>query len=112
MLVMIIGGHDTTGYTLSWILIEIAKHPKVYQKIKEEMRTIVPKDMKSVSFNTASKLEYLDWVIKEGMRLRPTAGFGAGRLVTEDFQYNGYDFPKNAVLFMPILPLMRIGIKV
>lgn len=112
MLVMVIGGHDTTGYALAWTLIEVAKHPHVYEKIKEEMRTVLEKDTQIIDIANASKLQYLDWVIKEALRLRPSAGFGTGRLATEQFHYNGYDFPKGALLFLPIFPLMRAGIKV
>lgn len=112
MLVMVIAGHDTTGYAIAWILIEVAGHPKVYEKIKDEMRRIIPVGTKSVDFATVGSLEYLDCVIKEGLRLRPSSAYGVGRLITEDIHYNGFDIPKGTMVGLPFLPMQRFGVKV
>ena len=109
---MVIAGHDTTGYTIAWILIEVAGHPKVYEKIKDEMRRIIPVGTKSVDFATVGSLEYLDCVIKEGLRLRPSSATGSARLITEDIHYNGFDIPKGSRVGLPVLPMQRFGVKV
>lgn len=74
MFTFIVAGHETTGYSLSWILIEIARHPEVYKKIREELELKVPANTTHLSFNDISILPYLDMVIKEGMRLWPVTG--------------------------------------
>ena len=112
MLMMVIAGHDTTGYTIAWILIEVAGHPKVYEKIKDEMRRIIPVGSKSVEITTIGSLEYLDYVIKEGLRLRPSSAVGAGRLITEDIHYNGFNIPRGSRVGLPVLPMQRFGVTV
>ena len=67
MLMMVLAGHDTTGYAIAWTLIHVAQHPNVYAKIKEEMRRILPKGATNVDHSVVSSLEYLEWVIKESM---------------------------------------------
>lgn len=74
MFTFIVAGHETTGYSLSWILIEVARHPEVYQKIQEELGLNIPANKKHLSFDDICNLPYLDMVIKEGMRLWPVTG--------------------------------------
>jgi hypothetical protein len=31
---MLVAGHDTTGYTLAWTLIEVARHPEVLAQLQ------------------------------------------------------------------------------
>ena len=74
MMVFIVAGHDTTGYTLEWIITEVAKKDEVYLKIKQEIDKNIPPEEDSISYAQANSLSYLDMVIREGMRLRPVAG--------------------------------------
>ena len=74
MNMFLVAGHDTTGYTIEWIIAEVARNPKVYTKLKEEIDASIPSDVADISYNAANALPYLDMVIKEGMRLWPVAG--------------------------------------
>jgi cytochrome P450 len=40
LITYLVAGHDTTGYTLSWILLEVARHPEVYARIKQEIEIL------------------------------------------------------------------------
>jgi cytochrome P450 len=59
---------------LSWILLEVARHPEVYARIKQEIDAKIPANATHITPNQAAGLEYLDKVIKESMRLWPVAG--------------------------------------
>ena len=74
MMVFIVGGYDTTGYTVEWIITEVAKKDEVFRKIKQEIDDRIPSDTENISYSQANSLSYLDMVIKEGMRLRPVGG--------------------------------------
>ena len=98
MVIFFIAGHDTTGYTLAWIIIEIAKHPEVLHRIKQEIDEKIPIDVTHLSPSHLSSLTYLDWVIKEGMRLWPVAALGSSRESNRDITYKNYVIPKNTTL--------------
>ena len=60
LLELIIAGHDTTAYSIAWILICLAKNPDVQSKLRGSLQN-----------GNESSSEYLKYVIKEGMRLHP-----------------------------------------
>jgi cytochrome P450 len=37
----LIAGRDTTGSALSWVFYELARHPKVVEKLRREIRDVV-----------------------------------------------------------------------
>lgn len=129
MLVFLFGGHDTTGYTIEWIIIEVAKKEDVYDKIKREIDNLIPAEVHAISYSQANSLTYLDMVIKEGMRLRPVAGIafpfydhpgafkspigmGVFRKLAYDVHVEDFVLPKGSTLHVPFFPLFRVGIKV
>jgi len=76
ILVLLIAGHDTTGYSIAWILIELAKNPKDQAMLR--------KQLKSVTFEERSDVNMLKNVIKEGLRLHPVVATGFGRVSQKD----------------------------
>ena len=111
MTVFMIAGHDTTSYSLSWIIIEIARNPHVYEKVKAEIERVVPGDV-IVTQKHLSELTYLDDVIREGMRLWPVGASGSLRLASKDLYYEDMVIPKVSHLNLPIYCIFRNGIQV
>ena len=111
MTVFMIAGHDTTSYSLSWIIIEIARNPHVYEKVKAEIERVVPGDV-IVTQKHLSELTYLDDVIREGMRLWPVAPMGSLREATKDLHYKDIIIPKGSIVNIPFICVFRNGIKV
>lgn len=111
MTTFLLAGHDTTSFSLAWTLIEIAKHPEIYDKIKVEINSIAKTDQKITS-QQISEMTYLDNVIKESMRLWPVAALGSLREASEDITFNNYVIPKGSILQIPYYVLFRNGIQV
>jgi cytochrome P450 family 4 len=107
MVTHFIAGHDTTGYSLSWILVEVARHQLVQEKVFQELQSIVPADAKHVDLDSLAQLTYLDQVIKEGMRLWPVVGLGSSREASRDIEYNGMIIPKGSILTINFYSLFR-----
>eukprot|EP01036_Dinobryon_divergens_P024387 gene24387-32834_t len=107
MLTHMVAGHDTTAYSLSWIMVEVARHPEVQQRIQQEIRAVVSDDEQYLLPSHLSQLTYLECVIKEGMRLWPVAALGSIRLASKDIPYNDYIIPKGSYLMIPFYPLFR-----
>ncbi|EIM83576.1 cytochrome P450 [Stereum hirsutum FP-91666 SS1] len=75
----IMAGHETTTATLNFTLMRLARDKLIQRKLREELLALGP------NFNAASvqKVEYLDAVIREGLRLH-SAVPRTDRLALED----------------------------
>ncbi|KAH7336792.1 bifunctional P-450:NADPH-P450 reductase [Rhizoctonia solani] len=72
MLTFLIAGHETTSGMLSFAMMHILKHPKVYAKIRQEVDTVLGKDR--IKFEQLNKLTYISAVLKETLRVTPSIG--------------------------------------
>jgi cytochrome P450 len=104
-------GHDTTSYTCAWILVEVSKHPQICLKIQDEIALAVGNDVTHMSQQHLNKLVYLDYVIKEGMRLWPVGATGSARIGSKDIKFQDMIIPKGYILNLPQYCLNRVGIK-
>lgn len=91
LLTLIIAGHDTSTALLSWSLLLLGKHPKAMARVQEENSFIL--GGKPITTEKISKLQYLDQVIKEALRLYPPIHVG-NRITNQDTSVNGYFIPE------------------
>jgi len=100
IILMLIGGHDSVGYTMAWILKELAKNPEEQQRLRDTLRASNP--------NKWSQCEYLRKVVKEGMRLHIVPAGGASRRLGRNFEMKeGYLLSKNSIVFTAFYAMMR-----
>lgn len=93
----LLAGHDTTAYSIAWILKSLADHPDEQSRLRVALRR---------SADNWSQCEELKCVIKEGMRLRPVARSirVLGRdVVTADKKV----LPAGSIAAFHFLPLFR-----
>eukprot|EP00292_Cryptomonas_paramecium_P034389 CAMPEP_0113726768 /NCGR_PEP_ID=MMETSP0038_2-20120614/40669_1 /TAXON_ID=2898 /ORGANISM="Cryptomonas paramecium" /LENGTH=209 /DNA_ID=CAMNT_0000657519 /DNA_START=411 /DNA_END=1040 /DNA_ORIENTATION=- /assembly_acc=CAM_ASM_000170 len=110
VLTLLIAGHDTTGYTLAWTLVELSRQPRVLAKMREELDRANP-SRGEWSSDQVSGLPYFHAVLKESMRLWPVAANGAGRKTFVDVPLeDGSVIPAGSDILIPFLPLFRSGI--
>jgi cytochrome P450 len=70
IVVAVVGaGHETTSIALSWAFEYIAAHPQVEARLRDEIATATGRA--ELAAEHLDKLDYLDAVIKESMRLSP-----------------------------------------
>jgi len=62
------GGHHSIGSLLTWLLIELDRHPTCYEKLMAEVRDVDPLNAGFLD----AKTPYLDAILKEVNRLYPT----------------------------------------
>lgn len=62
----ILAGHDTISLSVTWTLYSLARSPGIQRKLRAELLA-VPTD--SPSMDELSALPYLDWVVRESLRL-------------------------------------------
>lgn len=97
VLTFLVAGHDTTAYTVAWVLKELARHPDEQRKLRHQLRSLAPEEW--------NKSEALRIVVKEGMRLHPVAAAISVRTTGRDFETkSGMLLPKGSIVFIP--PIM------
>jgi len=95
ILIIFAAGHETTALAMSWTLYLLDKHPRVLQKLKDQIRDInIPS---SPDFNDLANLDYCRQVISESMRLYPPAWI-TDRIALEDDMVNGHKIFKGEIL--------------
>jgi cytochrome P450 len=65
--------HLTTAHTFSWTLFLLAQHPEVLAKLQQELETNVQNDIPKLE--ELESLPYLDYVIRESMRVLPASSY-------------------------------------
>ena len=91
---LLVAGNDTTAATLSWVAERLVRHPQVLQRLEETL--------------VAGDDTYLDAVITETLRLRPTVPFTA-RAVKRDVVLNDVFLPRGSMGFLYINGIHRSG---
>ena len=106
IVVLMIGGFDTTTHTLSWALLLLAKHQNEQDKLRSALKRL-PMDERLNSLE-------LNCVIKESMRLQPVIALGINRTTSKDFNVKKKDgldgdlvVPKGSKVICSLMTLFR-----
>ncbi|PPQ88908.1 hypothetical protein CVT25_009143 [Psilocybe cyanescens] len=78
---LLIAGSDSPGIMLVWVLIELARHPEMQNRVREEITACPGAELEWSSLQFSCP--FLDAVISEALRLRPTVG-ETPRVANED----------------------------
>nr|XP_012217196.1 PREDICTED: cytochrome P450 4C1-like [Linepithema humile] len=109
MVTMLLAATDTTAVTINFVIFMLANFPEVQEKAYKELSEIYGiKSPKSVpiKYDDLQKMNYLNRVIKETMRLFPAIPVVA-RFLTEDLKIGETILPKGADVFMSIFHMHR-----
>ncbi|XP_063351644.1 cholesterol 24-hydroxylase-like [Pelmatolapia mariae] len=86
-----IAGQETTANQLAFCIMELGRHPDILERVKKEVDDVI--GMKhEISYDDLSKLVYLPQVLKETLRMYPTAP-GTSRHIAEDMVIDGIHIP-------------------
>ena len=78
MFTLLMAGHETTATSLAWIVWHLLNHPEAMETLRREIADVT--GGAPLEAQHLPRLEYLDAVIKESMRLTPVATMVARRL--------------------------------
>uniref|UniRef100_A0A914WLT5 Cytochrome P450 n=1 Tax=Plectus sambesii TaxID=2011161 RepID=A0A914WLT5_9BILA len=79
----LVAGFDTTANSLAYVSYLLATNPDKQTKLYEEIVSSID-DMTNISYEDLMRLKYLDWVVKEGLRLYPLASIVNSRQAMAD----------------------------
>lgn len=100
-----LAGTDTSSAALQWAMAEILNKPVVLKKVRAEIDAVVGTS-RLVNESDVPKLRYLQAVVKEVLRLHPTAPFVL-RQSEEDCKINGYDIKGETRTLINVYAIMR-----
>lgn len=99
ILTMLIAGHDTSTALLAWVLHLLAEHPDVMARAQAEVDKVLGQEPPTAA--QVERLDYLDAVIKEALRLYPPIHVG-NRIVRDDVVIAGYELSAGTRLMASI----------
>ncbi|XP_045775345.1 cytochrome P450 6B6-like [Maniola jurtina] len=68
-------GFETSSSATSMTLHELAHHPRVQRKAQAEVDAVLARHGGRLSYDAVKEMTYLEWTLKEGMRVFPSLGF-------------------------------------
>jgi cytochrome P450 len=74
LIAILLAGRDTTASTLSWTFYELARHPEVFKKLREEIVNRLGTQT-APTYDDLKSMKYLQNVMNETLRLYPVVPF-------------------------------------
>ncbi|KAK4411613.1 cytochrome [Sesamum angolense] len=106
LLDLFIAGMDTSTTAIEWALSELIRHPQLMKKLQEELETVVGMDQ-MVEESHLHRLEYLDFVVKETLRLHPVGPLLIPHESMEDCVIDSYHVPKGSRVIVNVWAIGR-----
>ncbi|KAK2996134.1 hypothetical protein RJ639_029516 [Escallonia herrerae] len=106
LLDIVAAGTDTVSAMSEWVMGELMRHPKVMQKLCEELTSVVGLNDIVEEFHIP-KLKYLEAVVKETQRLHPAAPFLVPRSPSQTSTVGGYTIPKGTKVLVNVWAMQR-----
>ena len=97
VMTLLLAGHETTAVSLSWTWYLLAQYPEVEEKLWSELRQVL--NGRKPTAQDLSKLPYTARVIKEAMRLYPSA-WAVVRKSLQECEIGGYRVPAGSTVMM------------
>ncbi|CAA7023243.1 unnamed protein product [Microthlaspi erraticum] len=106
LLNVLIGGVDTSGHTITWVMTHLITNPRVMKKVQAEVREVI-NDKDDITEEDIERLEYLKMVIKETLRITPLVPLLIPREASKDVKIGGYDIPERTWIHVNIWAVHR-----
>jgi cytochrome P450 len=90
LVTLLVAGHETTATALAWAARWILQRPEVEARLRAELEGAGGVDAPP---ERVAKLDYLDAVVRESLRLQPVIPI-VGRVLAKDHRVGGYELPK------------------
>ncbi|KAJ3656973.1 hypothetical protein Zmor_016010 [Zophobas morio] len=103
---MLIASSETAAATINTILTFLGIYSDIQERVYQELVSVLPNMENSPSQEEINRLDYLERVIKEILRLVPTVPFIL-RYADEDIKCDPYVFPAGSNLIVPLVLLHK-----
>ncbi|PHT28842.1 Geraniol 8-hydroxylase [Capsicum baccatum] len=103
---LFIGAIDTTTSILEWAMAEILRQQEILKKAQAELAEVIGKG-KPIEEPDVSRLPYLQFIVKETLRLHPPAPLLIPRRVDQDVELYDYIIPKGSMALVNVWAIGR-----
>ena len=94
------GGIETTSTTMSWVVLLLALHPNVQDKMWAEITALTDRgsESRAMTLDDEPHLPYVEAVITEVLRYSSIFPLSIFHSTLEDVHFHGYDIPKDTMI--------------
>ncbi|KAL3689881.1 hypothetical protein R1sor_016190 [Riccia sorocarpa] len=103
---LLIAGSDSEANTLVWIMTELMRNPEIREKLQRDVDAVVGQE-RLVEEADLVNLPYLQCVVKESLRLHPTAPLLVPHASVSATKVAGYDIPEKTQVFVNVYAIQR-----
>ncbi|XP_018305116.1 uncharacterized protein [Mycetomoellerius zeteki] len=111
--IFFLGGFETSSTTMCYAAHEIAANSEIQTKLQQEIDKVVEESNGEVSYEAINRLEYLNAVISEALRLYPPIA-ALERVCEKNFELppalpdeKPFTLKKGMLIWIPVLPIHR-----
>nr|UOU03266.1 cytochrome P450 3045C6-2 [Brachionus rubens] len=105
LVLFMLAGYETTSTTLSYASYILSIHPEEQVKLYEEITSQFGTDKRAINYEEMQNLEYLDWFIKEVLRMYPIANAIIARRCTQATTIKGIDIPVDLPIAVDVMTI-------
>nr|GMC47487.1 cytochrome P450 83B1-like [Ipomoea batatas] len=106
LMIIFVGGSDTSAAVIVWIMTALMKDPRVMNKVQSEIREHVGKKDR-IDEEDIQELPYFKAVIKETLRLYPPAPLLVNRETLSNCTIDGYEIKQNMLVIVNAWAIAR-----
>ncbi|KAK4283426.1 hypothetical protein QN277_000376 [Acacia crassicarpa] len=105
VLSLISGAYETSAVAVEWTMSELLRNPRVMKNLQNELETVIGMN-RMVEETDLSKLNYLNLVVMESLRLHPVVAL-IPREPAKDFMVDEYYIEKNSRILVNLWAIGR-----
>ncbi|RHZ54763.1 hypothetical protein Glove_423g70 [Diversispora epigaea] len=107
IMTFLLAGHETSNSVIGWGLYNLSKDKESQDLLRKELINEFPDPNFIPTFDQINKLEYLNAVVKETLRVDPPAPVVL-RVSNKDDFINDYFIPKGTIITIPINAIHKL----
>ncbi|KAI1859537.1 uncharacterized protein JN550_012055 [Neoarthrinium moseri] len=107
LLSIFLAGRDTTTSVLTYMFLKLSQRPEVVGRIRNEIRDLGVVDP---TWEQLKNLKYLNWVVKESLRLNPPVPSNAREAIRDTILPRGGGPDGKSPIFIPKGSVCRYGV--
>ncbi|CAG8469541.1 8352_t:CDS:10 [Diversispora eburnea] len=107
IMTFLVAGHETSSVAIGWGLYHLSKDKESQDLLRKELINEFPDPNFIPTFDQINKLEYLNAVVKETLRVDPPAPVVL-RVSNKDDFIGGYFIPKGTTVIIPINTIHKL----